>query len=288
MLSRSRAILISAAALLLVGAAFAGYAVGSSEAADTGEAEAAREEAEQRAFADAREEAMRTARQEGERAGRRAGREQAREEGGRRGRIAGERAAQAELDAIALATASAEPEAEGDERPLGTAGVLVVGDSLEVLTSPYLEQYLQGIKLTINVVGGYSSPQIFELFQEAYNPSQSVIVFDAGTNDNPQYPEILAGNLQRVAEIVGNRCMVVPTIHGYSVNGYDSSGKNRVVASFAAQRPGTQTPDWASAVRDNPEMMQPDNLHPTPAGANFRAQLIAEGVRNCLIDPDGF
>jgi len=231
---------------------------------------------------------MSAGREEGARAGRRAGREQAREEGERRGLIAGERAAQAELDAIALATASAEPEAEGDERPLGTAGVLVVGDSLEVLTSPYLEGYLQGIELTINVVGGYSSPQIFELFQEAYNPSQSVIVFDAGTNDNPQYPEILAGNLQRVAEIVGNRCIVVPTIHGYSVNGYDSSGKNRVVARFAAQRPGTQTPDWASAVRDNPEMMQPDNLHPTPEGANFRAQLIAEGVRNCLIDPDGF
>jgi hypothetical protein len=288
LLTRSRAILISLAALLLVGAALAGYAVGSGGAADTSEAEAAREEAQEDAFADARKQAMRAAREEGVKAGRRAGREQAREEGGRRGRIAGERAAQAELDAIALATASAEPEAEGDERPLGTAGVLVVGDSLEVLTSPYLEQYLQGLELTINVVGGYSSPQIFELFQEAYDPSQSVIVFDAGTNDNPQYPEILAGNLQSVAEIVGSRCMVVPTIHGYSVNGYDSTGKNQVVAAFAARRPGTQTPDWAGAVRDHPEMMQPDNLHPTPAGANFRAQLIAEGVRNCLIDPDGF
>ena len=162
------------------------------------------------------------------------------------------------------------------------AEVLVVGDSLEVLTAPYLGQYLQGVELTINVVGGYSSIQIFGLFGEAYDPSQSVIVFDAGTNDNPQYPEILAGNLQRVADIVGSRCMVVPTIHGDSVDGYDSYGKNRVIARFAAQRPGTQTPDWAGTVRDHPEFLQPDNLHPTPEGASFRAQLIAEGVRNCL------
>ena len=286
-MSRSRAILISVTALLLVGAALAGYAIGSGGAADDADAAAAREQAERRAFVDARKQAMSASREEGMRAGRRAGREQARKDGERRGMAAGEEAAQAELDAIALQTAG-EPESEGDERPLGTAGVLVVGDSLEVLTSPYLERYLQGVELTINVVGGYSSIQIFELFKEAYDPSQSVIVFDAGTNDNPQYPEILAGKLQQVADIIGNRCMVVPTIHGYSVNGYDSSGKNRVVANFAASRPGTQTPDWAAAVRDHPEMMQPDNLHPTSEGANFRAQLIAAGVRNCLIDPDGF
>ena len=168
------------------------------------------------------------------------------------------------------------------ERP---PGVLVVGDSLEVLTSPYLQRYLRGVELTINVAGGYSSIQVFGLFQEAYDPAQSVIVFDAGTNDDPRHPEILADRLQQVANVIGDRCMVVPTIHGGSEGGYDSSGKNRVIADFAASRPRTQTPDWASAVRDRPELMQPDNLHPTAAGADFRAQLIAKGVRNCL-DPD--
>jgi hypothetical protein len=281
-------LLIAAGVLLLASVTAAGYLVGAGEAPDAADATTARKAAAADAFTAARRRAAVAARRRGLREGRQAGRAQAREDGARAGRRAGESAAQAELDAIALATASAEPEAEGDERPLGSAGVLVVGDSLEVLTSPYLEQYLQGVELTINVAGGYSSPQIFELFREAYDPSQSVIVFDAGTNDNPQYPEILEGNLQAVAEMIGPRCMVVPTIHGYSVNGYDSSGKNRVVARFAASRPGTQTPDWAGAVRDHPEMMQPDNLHPTPTGANFRAQLIAEGVRNCLIDPDGF
>ena len=160
--------------------------------------------------------------------------------------------------------------------------VLVVGDSLEELTSPYLSRYLPGVELTINAVGGYNSYQIFDLFQESYDPSVDVVVFDAGTNDNPSYPEILAGNLEKVAEIVGDRCMVVPTIHGLHPGGVDDSGKNRVVAEFAASRPGTQVPDWQRAVFTHPELMQADNLHPIEEGADYRAQLIAQGVEGCL------
>lgn len=160
-------------------------------------------------------------------------------------------------------------------------GVLVVGDSLEVLTSPYLKQFLPGIPITVNAVGGYNSYQIFELFKESYAPSQSVIVFDAGTNDDPEYPQILAGNLKKVAQIVGNRCMVVPTIHGFTVNGVNNDGKNRVVEEFAASRPGTQVPDWAGWVATHPQLMA-DELHPNAEGARDRARLIAQGVLACL------
>jgi hypothetical protein len=164
----------------------------------------------------------------------------------------------------------------------GAPHVLVVGDSLEELTSPHLSRYLPGVELTINAVGGYNSFQIFDLFQESYEPSDDVVVFDAGTNDNPEYPEILAGNLAKVAGIVGDRCLVVPTIHGFTVDGVDNTGKNRVVAEFAASRPGTQVPDWATVVATHPELMQADNLHPVEEGANYRAQLIAQGVEGCL------
>ncbi len=164
----------------------------------------------------------------------------------------------------------------------GTGGVLVVGDSLEVLTIPYLKRYLPGVPLTTNAVGGYNSYQIFDLFEQSYDPSHSVIVFDAGTNDNPAYPQILAENLTAVAARIGDRCMVVPTIHGLTVNGIGNEGKNSVVRSFAASRLGTQAPDWAGAVAARPELMQADDLHPVPAGADYRAQLIAQGVKGCL------
>ena len=164
----------------------------------------------------------------------------------------------------------------------GNGGVLVVGDSLEELTSPHLEALLPGVPLTVNAVGGSNTYEIFDLFQESYSPSYSVIVFDGGTNDNPAYPEILAENLQKVAATVGDRCMVVPTIHGYTVNGYNNRGKNRVVHEFAASRPGTQTPDWATTVNHNPSLLEPDNLHPNSEGSEVRAQLIAEGITACL------
>ncbi len=136
--------------------------------------------------------------------------------------------------------------------------------------------------LTTNAVGGYNSYQIYELFEESYDPSHSVIVFDAGTNDNPAYPQILAENLTKVAERIGDRCMVVPTIHGLTVDGIGNEGKNSVVRSFAASRLGTQVPDWAGAVVAHPELMQADDLHPAPAGADYRARLIANGVEGCL------
>jgi hypothetical protein len=180
--------------------------------------------------------------------------------------------------AAVLALALTAPSAQAS----GSGGVLVVGDSLEELTSPYLRQYLPDVPLTVNAVGGYNSFQIFDLFEESYDPSQSVIVFDAGTNDNPAYPEILAGNLDKVAAAIGDRCMVVPTIHGFTVDGIDNTGKNNVVAAFAASRPGTQVPDWARAEETHPELMQADDLHPTAAGADLRARLIARGIKACL------
>jgi hypothetical protein len=165
----------------------------------------------------------------------------------------------------------------------GSGRVLVVGDSLEELTSPYLPHLLPGVPITVNAVGGSNSFQIFDLFQESYEPSDSVIVFDAGTNDDPEYPQILAENLKKVAATVGGeRCLVVPTIHGFTVNGVDNAGKNRVVAEFAASRPGTQTPDWAGFIHTHPQLMQADGLHPIEAGAEARAELIAAGISRCL------
>jgi len=188
------------------------------------------------------------------------------------------RARKLAIVAAVLALASFPPGASAG----GSGGVLVVGDSLEELTSPYLQRYLPGVPLTVNAVGGSNSYQIFDLFRESYDTSQSVIVFDAGTNDDPEYPQILAENLNKVAAEIGDRCMVVPTIHGLTVNGVGNSGKNRTVAAFAATRPGTQTPDWAGFVAIHPELMQPDGLHPIPAGAQARARLIAQGVKRCL------
>jgi len=183
---------------------------------------------------------------------------------------------------VAIATALALLALAPGAGAAGAGGVLVVGDSIEELTGPYLERYLGGVPLTHNAVGGYNSYQIYDLFEESYDPSQSVIVFDAGTNDNPNYPQILAENVRKVADVVGDRCIVLPTVHGYTVEGANNDGKNRAVTEFAASRPGTQVPDWAGAVSRDPGLLHSDGLHPTSEGAAHRAQLIAQGVLGCL------
>ena len=281
-------------AVALAAAVIAGaYALGSTGVPDSQDARAQRRDAAHEAFTAARAAAFKSRLDRGRRAGRGTGASEGASSGARRGTVAGRLAVEdaslrgKDLPA-GIATGRAETEAEIGGIGGGATGgpvsgdVLVVGDSLEVLTSPYLKQYLPGVHITVNAVGGYSSPQIFGLFKQSYDPSQSVIVFDAGTNDNPSYPQILAGELQAVANTVGSRCMVVPTIHGLTVGGVDSSGKNRVVRAFAASRPGTQTPDWARFEAAHPELMQSDDLHPIPAGAQARARLIARGVKACL------
>jgi hypothetical protein len=295
--SRGRIALSLVAVALICGAIAGGYALGSTGVPDQSEAVAQRQDSARAAFLASRDAAFEDKLGPGRHDGRATGAKEGASAGARRGRAAGQLAAQnaahpssRTTPANGVATGRSETESEiggigggGGLPAAGTGSVLVVGDSLEVLTSPYLKQYLPGVHLTVNAVGGYSSLQIFELFRQSYDPSQNVIVFDAGTNDNPSYPEILAGRLQAVASIVGNkRCMVVPTIHGLSVGGVDSSGKNQVVRSFAASRPGTQTPDWAGFEATHPELMQPDDLHPIAAGADARARLIAQGVKRCL------
>lgn len=280
MSARRNGLVVSAASLIGAAAFAAAFLLGSGTAPDEQDASSARQESSSAAFVAARASAWSTGLARGLVAGTAAGERQGLRKGGRLGETA----------ALAATTKSGGPRSES-EREIGyegggdipgSGGTLVVGDSLEVLSSPYLERYLPSVPLTINVEGGYSSLQIFELFEQSYDPSHSVIVFDAGTNDNPAYPEILAARLRAVARIAGDRCMVVPTIHGLTVDGIDSTDKNRVVESFAASRPGTQVPDWARAVAKHPELMQSDDLHPIPEGAAFRARLIARGVEACL------
>ncbi|KAA0268559.1 MAG: hypothetical protein EDQ89_11250 [Acidobacteria bacterium] len=271
-----RAVAIVAFSALLA-AAFAGaYAIAAAAAPDRDDAERVAAEGMRRTYAVAQLGAY----ADGLRYGLEQGVADGRYDGEQRGRAAGRAAVDTVLAKRNMPTGPPSP-AIGT-RLEGSGGVLVVGDSLEVGTSPYLDDHLPGVPLTVNAEGGYNSIQIFDLFQDSYDPAQSVIVFDAGTNDNPAYPEILASNLDKVAGIVGDRCLVVPTIHAPPVNGIDTTGKNRVVRSFAASHPSTEVPDWARAAAAHPELMQPDDLHPTPEGADYRAQLIARGVKACL------
>lgn len=164
----------------------------------------------------------------------------------------------------------------------GAGAVLAVGDSIQLLTAPYLEE---AVKRPIEIVaeGGFNSFQIYDLFEQNYNPKYSVVVFDSGTNDNPAYPEILDGEIKKVAETIGpDRCLVLPTVHGLTVSGIDSGGKNQVVRKWGKTRDMTLNPNWAYLVETRPDLMQSDDLHPNEDGAYVRALLLKKSISSCF------
>lgn len=279
-MSWTRAAAVLAVVLSIGGAFFGAYLLAANDSPDSAEARQVRRLASEGTYAVAQLGAF----GDGLRYGLEQGLTAGASDGEQEGRAVGRAEVDSDLAERSLNTRSNQP---GSLTGLpGSGGVLVVGDSLEVGTSPYLDQYLPDVPLTTNAEVGLSSTAIADLFVEDFRPSQSVIVFDAGTNDDPSTPEILATNIAKVAEMADGRCLVIPTIHAPPVNGVDQAGKNRVIQSFASSHAGTQVPDWAGAIEARPELLGEDNLHPNAEGADYRARLIARGIRACLaMDP---
>jgi hypothetical protein len=162
------------------------------------------------------------------------------------------------------------------------AGVFVVGDSLEVGTSPYLGRYLPGVPIHVDAKESRPSGDAVQVLRAGLRPSDSVVVFDAGVNDDPSQPQALAADLRSAGSIAGGRCVVVATVSRPPYNGVGPQGLNAAITSFATSRPDTQLVDWRAAALANPGMINSDGVHPTPSGYAMRARLVAQGIRACL------
>jgi lysophospholipase L1-like esterase len=183
--------------------------------------------------------------------------------------------------AIALVCASLAPQAYAE------GGVLVVGDSLEVGTSPYLRGLLHGIPLTVDAQTSRPSSTGVAVLRSRLQSSDQVVVFDLGTNDDPAQPQALSSDLGAVRGIVGGRCVVVATLNRPPYNGVSIDGLNQVVRGFAAGSPPAQLVDWRGAALSQPGLLGPDGVHATAAGYSLRAELIARGVLDCLAGAAG-
>ncbi len=158
----------------------------------------------------------------------------------------------------------------------------MVGDSLEVGTSPYLRGLLQGTPLTVDAQTSRPSSTGVEILRSKLQSSDEVVVFDLGTNDDPAQPQALASDLASVRSIAGNRCVVVATLNRPPYNGVSIDGLNQAVRNFAAGSQPAQLVDWHAAALANPGLLGSDGVHATASGYATRAQLIAQGIQSCL------
>ena len=164
-----------------------------------------------------------------------------------------------------------------------TGPVLVVGDSLEVGSGPYLRQALAGASVEVDAERSRSSSAGLRVLGATLRADHEVIVFPLGTNDLSA--STLASNLAAAQGLAGGRCMVVTTIARPDLRGSSTAELNAVVEAFAAQS-GAQVMDWHSATMSTPGVLGRDRIHATAQGYAFRASLLAEAVQGCLLGGD--
>jgi len=175
--------------------------------------------------------------------------------------------------ALFLAAAAAAPAHAAD-------GVLVIGDSLEVGTGPYLRQELAGTPVTIDARTSRPSPEGVSVLRDRLSPSHRIVVFDIGVNYDPSQPQRLAADFDTVRGIVGERCLVVATVTRPPLNGVSVAGLNRAIRDFVAATPTARMADWHARTAGDPGLLR-DGTHPKPEGYALRARVVARAVENC-------
>jgi hypothetical protein len=140
---------------------------------------------------------------------------------------------------------------------------VLVGDSLGVGTSPYL----QGVKANA-VVGRSSASAVQALRPFVRGGNVGTIVFDAGTNDASAGQ--LAQSIHRASRLAPDARIVAMT-----VNGPGAAEKNALLRHLASQGRITLV-DWAKASRG---LVGADGIHAGPRGYRQRAALIEAALR---------
>ncbi len=159
--------------------------------------------------------------------------------------------------------------------------VLVVGDSLQVGTGPYLEQELRTASVEIDSRQSRRSPEGLAALRSRLRPDHSVVIFDLGTNDDPSNPDALYSAMSAARQETGDRCLVVATILRPPYNGATVEGMNAAVQRFALANPGVQVVDWYGIATSTPGILYDDGVHARPEGYALRGRLLADAVRAC-------
>ena len=163
----------------------------------------------------------------------------------------------------------------------GGQNVLVVGDSLQVGTGPYLEQELGALPVEFDHRTGRGSAEGVSTLRSRLRPEHTVVIFDLGTNDDPRNPDALYSDMTAARQIAAGRCLVVATILRPPYNGVSVEGMNAAVERFAVDNRGVQLVDWYGIATSTPGILYEDGVHARPEGYALRGRLLADAVAAC-------
>lgn len=158
------------------------------------------------------------------------------------------------------------PRKTNDTENLDGNSILMVGDSLTVGTIGPLRA-LRG-RVQADGVVGRSSAATRSKLTSLLRSHHKVVIFDAGTNDDPTTSAAYKNRLESILDSIGARNLVVLTLNRPNVG-----PMNSVIKSFASENDRVTLVDWNRIAKEE-DLLGGDGVHPSAKGYSRRAKLI--------------
>jgi hypothetical protein len=182
--------------------------------------------------------------------------------------------------ALILAAVTAMPAAAGEV----PRRLFVFGDSMATGTAPYLPHALPKWHLTQDTEDNRRARDAAGALRDRGERLSPVVHLSLGTGDDPRHPRRFRRAVRRAMSAAGpERCVVWANIFRPAPRGYPRWARlNRVLDREARARENLVIVDWYSLAQAHHEWLsREDGTHVNEEGYRRRAELVAEGVREC-------
>jgi lysophospholipase L1-like esterase len=162
----------------------------------------------------------------------------------------------------------------------GSPTVAVVGDSITALSAPSIETSLtqSGYQPTIEAVPGIKMAQAEQTIDRLAQQGPNDWIIELGTNDagahDGLWPEAFLSQWQQIRN---SQCVIYVSVSpraGPIADQIDES-----LTGLARTHSNVHVLDWGHLSYGNPAWLEPDTIHPTPAGQAELAALETQALR---------
>ena len=158
--------------------------------------------------------------------------------------------------------------------------VAVVGDSISALSGQWIAVSLfeAGYLSTVDAVPGITMAQAEPAITQLARQHPTIWIIELGTNDalgkNPLWGEPFLAEWQQVRS---SQCVIYVSVSPRP--GLIAAQIDTTLAGLARENANVHVLDWGNIEYRNPSWLEPDKIHPTPAGQAELGSLEAQEVQ---------